>query len=70
MPWNWLVLTDLTDVGYEFHSVYAKKPDFEDRNSKFHHSWTLPEIFWNSGYCLELAIFLPILTCIQLNFCY
>ena len=60
-------------VGYESHSVYVKKLDFEHRISKFHHSWKLPEISWNPGYCLEVAIFLPILTCwasIWLNFCH
>ena len=49
-------------VGYESHSVYVKKLDFQHRISKFHHSWKLPEIFWNSGYCLEMANFLPIST--------
>ena len=60
-------------VGYESHSVYVKKLDFKHRNSKFHHSWKLPEIFWYSGYCLEMANFLPILTnwaSFQLNFCH
>ena len=47
-------------VGYESHSVYVKKLDFQHRISKFHHSWKLPGIFWNSGYCLEMANFLPI----------
>ena len=49
-------------VGYESHSVYVKKLDFQHRISKFHHSWKLPEIFWNSGYRLEMADFLPIST--------
>ena len=49
-------------VGYESHSVYIKKLDFQHRISKFHHSWKLPEIFWNSGYRLEMANFLPIST--------
>ena len=49
-------------VGYESQSVYVKKLDFQHRISKFHHSWKLPEIFWNSGYRLEMAGFLPIST--------
>ena len=60
-------------VGYELYSVYVKKLDFEQRISKFHHSRKLPDIFWNSGYHLEVAIFLPILiywTSIQHNFCH
>ena len=44
-------------VGYESHSVYVKKLDFQHRISTFHHSWKLPGIFWNPGYCLEVTIF-------------
>ena len=40
-------------IGYESRSFYVKKLDFQHRISKFHHSWKLPEIFWNSGYCLK-----------------
>ena len=60
-------------VGYESYSVFVKKLDFQHRISKFHHSWKLPEIFWNSGYHLEMTNFLPILTywaSIPLNFCH
>ena len=47
-------------VGYKSHSVYVKKLDFQLKISIFHHFWKIPEIFWNPGYCLEVAIFLPI----------
>ena len=47
-------------VGYQSHSVYVNKLDFQPRISKFHHSWKLLEIFWNSGYRMEMANFLPI----------
>ena len=60
-------------VGYESHSVYVKKLDFQHRISKFHHSWKIPKILWNFGYCLEMANFLLILlywASILLNFCH
>ena len=44
-------------LGYESCSVYVKKLDFEQGISKYYHSWTFPEIFWNPGYHLEMAIF-------------
>ena len=43
------------------------------RIQKFHYSWKIPGIFWNSWYRLALANFLPILTywaSIPLNFCH
>ena len=49
-------------IGYIFHSIFVKELDFQCKISKFYHSWKLPEIFWNSGYCLEITDFLPIST--------
>ena len=46
-------------VGYESQSVYVKTLDFQHRILKFHHSWKLPEIFWNSGIPLEMVNVLP-----------
>ena len=60
-------------VGYESHSVYVKELEFQSWIPKFHHSWNLPGIFWNSGYCLEIANFLSFLTywaSITLSFCH
>ena len=38
-------------VGYISHSFLVKELDFQCRIWKLHHSWKLPEISWNSGYC-------------------
>ena len=54
------------------HSIFVKELHFQCKISIFHQSWKLPEIFWNSGYHLEMNRFMPILTywaSIQLYFC-
>ena len=38
-------------MGYVSHSFLVKELDFQCRIWKLHHSWKLPEISWNSGYC-------------------
>ena len=60
-------------VGYFSQTAYVKKVNFQHIISKFHNSWKVPGIYWNSGFCLEMANFLPILTywvSIQLSFCH
>ena len=47
-------------VGYESHSVYVKELEFQSGIPKFHHSWNLPGIIWNSGIPLEISYFLTI----------
>ena len=65
------ILDPFQVMGHFFHSIFVKELDFQCKISKSHHSWKLPEIFWNSGYCLEMGNFFPILpnwASIQLNF--
>ena len=45
------------NMGYVSHSFLVKQLDFECRISKLHHSWKLPEISWNSGYCPGIGQF-------------
>ena len=40
------------------HSVFVKELDFQSRIAKFHHSWNLPGIIWNSGIPLDFSYFL------------
>ena len=49
-------------IGYLFHSFLVKELDFQYRISKFHHSWKLSEIFWNSGYHPGIGYFFLIST--------
>ena len=51
------ILDPFQGMGHFFHSIFVKELDFQCKISKFYHSWKLPLIFWNSGYCLELAFF-------------
>ena len=44
-------------IWYFSHSMFVLELDFQCRISKFHHSWKLPEIFWNSGYCPGIGYF-------------
>ena len=61
--WNPLDLAcfcQFQGIGCFSHSVFVKELDFQSGIPKFHHSWNLPEIIWNSGIPLEIFYFLTI----------
>ena len=65
VPWNWLDLTDLT-CRVLTPLRLCQETVFSIQSLKI-------SSFWNSGYCLEMVNFLPILTCwalTQLYFCH
>ena len=47
-------------IWYFSHSIFVLELDFQCRISKFHHSWNLPGITWNSNIVLESAVFCQI----------
>ena len=46
-------------VGYESHSVYVKKLDFQHRISKFHHSWNFQKFSGTLDITWKWPIFWP-----------
>ena len=66
------ILDPFQGMGHYSHSIFVKELDFQCKIQIFYQSWKLPEIFWNSGYHLEMDHFRPISTycvSIQLYFC-
>ena len=60
--WKFPIFWLFQGIGNFFHSILSLEFDFEFRIPKFHHSWNLQGIMWNSGISLEMDYILPILT--------
>ena len=61
-PWKFPIFGQFQGIGYFSHSILSLELDFECRIPKFHHSWNLPGIMWNSRISLEVDYILPNLT--------
>ena len=57
-PWKFPIFWQFQGIGCFSHSVLVKELDFQSGIPKFHHSWNLPGIIWNSGISLEISYFL------------
>ena len=62
IAWKWPIFCQFQRIGYFSHSVFGLEHDFQCGIPKFHQSWNLPGIVWNSGIPLDMGYFLLNLT--------
>ena len=55
IAWKWPIFCQFQCLRYFSHLFFGLKLDFECGIKKFHHSWNLPGIIWNSGTSLDMA---------------
>ena len=67
IAWKWPIFCQFQRIGYFSHSVFGLEHDFQCGIPKFHQSWNLPGIVWNSGIPLDMGYFLLKLTNWVLN---